>query len=328
MFPIILSQARAQSKEAERTGSSIPGKGCTTTLTLGDPNSTQQQASHSKWPDFSALLSLLRAQLSAPSQDWVHSPPARPPPPDTQPTIPGTPPKAHAASRHKTSLEAQSLLSESSPRGVPRAKLPGVHSWRKGSGVGGVAARIAKTRRRAPAPSLAVLPGRTSFPRRGAGPARNDQPQGARAPGKGTPLTPRNAGPHGASSRRGDRHGSCRERAELEEAKLAERRIPRCGHTRTPRRPAAPQQVAAPGPRRGTRRPGRQRRAAGSSGHPRGPPFPWRPDPELTWNSRRVPRSAEWRGRARIPETFLNYCKRAKGWGKGNGARGEERWGD
>lgn len=137
MFPIILSQARAQSKEAERTGSSIPGKGCTTTLTLGDPNSTQQQASHSKWPDFSALLSLLRAQLSAPSQDWVHSPPARPPPPDTQPTIPGTPPKAHAASRHKTSLEAQSLLSESSPRGVPRAKLPGVHSWRKGSGVGG-----------------------------------------------------------------------------------------------------------------------------------------------------------------------------------------------
>lgn len=63
-------------------------------------------------------------QFQALFQDTVHSPPALPVAADTQPTSPPTPPGAHAASVTKTSLEAQALLSEPSPRVFP-AKLPG-----------------------------------------------------------------------------------------------------------------------------------------------------------------------------------------------------------
>lgn len=129
MIPIILSQARAQSKEAQRTGSSIPGKGCTATLILGDPNSVKQQVTRT---------SLASSPPSPPCSGPNSQPPPRigstrhPPDPRLQtpdlPTIPGTPARALTASVTATSLEAQSLLSEPSPRGVPPApnrRVPG-----------------------------------------------------------------------------------------------------------------------------------------------------------------------------------------------------------
>lgn len=205
VIPIILSQARAQSKEAQRTGSSIPGKGCTATLTLGDPNSVKQQVTRT-------------SLASSPPFPPCSGPNSQPPPkigstrhpPDPRLQTPDLPFLGRLHGRSQ--LPSQKLRWKLSPcsaspplEGSPQRQTAGCQGLASGLRA---AARLAMTRRPAPAPSLAALPGRASLPRRGLGQSATTSETPARAPGKGTPLTPRNAGRHGAFSPPGNRHGS------------------------------------------------------------------------------------------------------------------------
>lgn len=118
--PIILSGERAQSKQAQRAGRFMPGKGRAINRSgAGRPNPCQK-ANHSKQPGFfSTTPPSCEPQFPALSQDKVHWPQAAALPTVIQPSSPRTPPEAHTASFTETSLEAQSLLSEPSLQGSP-----------------------------------------------------------------------------------------------------------------------------------------------------------------------------------------------------------------
>lgn len=133
MFPIILSQARTQNKEAQRTGSSIPGKERTATLTPGDPNSVKKQVT---------LRSLTSSPHSPPSSEPNCQPSPRsgsaghPPDPRLRPPSLPFPGRLQGC----TQLPSQKLrwklrpcsASPSHRGGLPRTKMPGTGDggWR------------------------------------------------------------------------------------------------------------------------------------------------------------------------------------------------------
>lgn len=197
MFPIVLSQARTQNKQAQRTGSCIPAKERTATLTLGDLNSIKKQVT---------LRSLASSALSPPSSE-----PSCQPFPTSGSTPPHPDPRLRAPSlpfpgrlQGCTQPPSQKLRWKLSPcsaspshRGVPppqpkNARCEGLANARQGP------EGLAESLRRAPAPSLAALPGRAGLP--GCRLGRRATTSGA--PGWGTPLTPRDAGRRGLSHAR------------------------------------------------------------------------------------------------------------------------------
>ena len=78
MSPIILSWARAQSKEAQRTGCSSLEKDTQLTLSQGDPKPVKKQVTLNSPASSPHSPSSSEAQFPALSQDRVRSP-ARPP---------------------------------------------------------------------------------------------------------------------------------------------------------------------------------------------------------------------------------------------------------